>query len=75
MEMVMSTTNTTIELLLKPRLLHSLHHRTHYTPMSFHSKPTQEKDKLMTDPKLMDTTMEMVMLTPNTTDNGKDLLK
>ena len=42
--------------------------------MNFHSRPTPEKDKPMTDPKLMDITTVMVTSTPSTMDNGKDLL-
>jgi len=56
-------------------LLHSPHHKTHYIATSFHSRLSQEKDKLMTDPKHTDITMEMVTSTLNTMDSGKDLPK
>jgi len=60
------------ELLLKPH--HSLLHKPHCTLMNFLSRLSLETELLMTDPKLMDTTIKIwVMSTPNTMDNGQVL--
>ena len=73
MEMVMLTHNTMDhgkEPLLKPH--HSLLHKTHSTLMNFLSRPSQEIEFLMIDPKLTNIMMEMVTLTPSMTVCGKD---
>jgi len=76
MAMVTSTPNMMVhgkELklhLLKERLPHSLLHRTHYTPTSFHSKLILEKRESMIDPKPTDIMMEMVTSTPSMTEDG-----
>jgi hypothetical protein len=76
MEMVMLTHNTMDhgkELVLSPKNKqpHLLPHRTHCTPMNFHSRPSLEIESLMIDPKHTNITMEMVTLTLNTMDHGK----
>jgi len=57
----------------KKRLPLLLHHKTHCTLTSFHSRPSLEIESHMTDPKLTDIMMEMVMLTPNTMDHGLEI--
>merc|ERR1712127_207613 len=73
MEMVTLTPNTMDNGKSHPllRLPQSLLLKTQSTPMSFHLKPSLEPEESMTDPKLSNTTMETVMSTPNTMDNGK----
>jgi len=76
MEMVTLTLNTMDhgkELSPKKRQLQFLPHRTHFTPMNFHSKLSPEIELLMIDPKLMVTMTAMVMSTPSMTDHGKVL--
>jgi len=57
----------------KERLPLLLHHKTQSTLTSFHSRPSPEIEFIMTDPKLTDTTMEMVMKTPNMINHGLEI--
>ena len=72
-EMVMRTPNTMDpgKHLPKRKQLHSLLHKTHSTPTSFHSMLSPDQEELMTDPKPTVTTMVMVTSTPNTMVHGK----
>jgi hypothetical protein len=52
------------------KLLHLLLHRTHYTPMSFHSRPTPEQEENTIELKLTAITMVPATRTPNTMVHG-----
>jgi len=49
---------------------HLLPHKTHYTPMSFLSKPSPEQEENTIEPKLTVTTMVPATRTPNTMVHG-----
>merc|ERR1712166_1166238 len=76
MEMVTSTPSMMEDgVKVSPKQLHLLLLRTLNILTSSHSRLSPEIESLMTDPKLTNITMAMVMLTPRMTEDGKPSLK
>jgi len=72
MEMVTSTLSMTEDgVKVSPKLHHLLLLRTLNILTNSHSRPSLETEYHMIDPKLSNTTMVTVMLTPRMTEDGK----